>query len=171
MKKMALALALALLSTTLALLLAPATSQAAVTPTKAEKRVIALVNKERAGKSLAPVRFNAALTRAARAHARELARRGVLTHRSANGDTVARRLIRHGYKRAGYRFWSAGENVARARAGTLLATPSGAVCLWMSSRPHRQVILKANLRNVGVGVARSASGQRYFTLDLGRRVR
>ena len=165
------ALTLALLSTALVLLLLPASSQAAITPTKAEKKVISLVNKERAKHGLAPVRFNASLTRAARAHSRQMARRGVLTHRSANGDTVARRLIRHGYKRSGYRTWSVGENIARARAGTLFATPDGTVCLWMNSRAHRQVILKAKFRNVGVGVARSANGMRYFTLDMGRRIR
>ena len=96
------ALVLVLLSTAVLLLLLPASSAAAVTPTKAEKKVIALVNRERAKNGLAPVKLNPALTRAARAHARQMARRGVLTHRSAKGDTVARRLVRHGYKRAGY---------------------------------------------------------------------
>ena len=165
------ALVLVLLSTAVLLLLLPASSAAAVTPTKAEKKVIALVNRERAKNGLAPVKLNPALTRAARAHARQMARRGVLTHRSANGDTVARRLVRHGYKRAGYRSWSVGENVARARTGTLFATPNGTVALWMGSRVHRQVILKAKFRNAGVGIARSSTGQRYFTLDLGRRIR
>jgi len=33
------------------------------------------------------------------------------------------------------------------------------------------VILKAGMRHVGVGVAKSAGGMRYFTLDLGRRCR
>jgi len=165
------ALTLALLSTALALFILPVSSADALTPTKAEKTVISLVNAERAEKGLAPVKFNTALTRAARAHSRQMARRGVLTHRSANGDTVARRLIRNGYKRSGYRSWSVGENIARARAGTLFATPNGIVYLWMHSTAHRKVILTAKFRNVGVGIAKSASGQRYFTLDMGRRIR
>lgn len=165
------ALTLALLSTALALLLLPASSPAAVTPTTAEKQVIRLVNKERAKKGFAPVKFNAALTRAARAHSRQMAQRSVLVHRSANGETVAARLIRYGYKRAGYRSWSVGENVARARSGSLFATPNGIVSLWMASKAHRRVILTAKFRNGGVGVAKSASGQRYFTLDVGRRIR
>lgn len=151
--------------------LASARPAAALKPTAAEKRVIKLVNRERARKGLAPVKFNAALTRAARAHSRQMARRGILTHRSANRDTVARRVVRHGYRRAGFRSWCIGENIARARLGTLFATSDGTVCLWMGSKAHRQVILKAGMRHVGVGVAKSAGGMRYFTLDLGRRCR
>lgn len=165
------ALTLALLSTALALLLLPAAAQATTQPTATDKKVISLVNKERAKYGLAAVRFKASLTRAARAHLREMSRRGVLTHRSANGASIGQRLIKHGYKRSGSRSWSVGENIARARAGTLFATPDGTVCLWMSSRAHRQVILTAKFRNVGVGVARSANGMRYFTLDMGRRIR
>ncbi len=166
-----LATTLALLSTTLALLLVPAVSEAAVRPTATEKKVISLVNAERAKLGLAPVRFNGNLTRAARAHSAQMAKRGILTHRSANGDTVAKRLIRYGYKRTGFSSWSVGENIARATAGTVSATPEGIVPLWMGSTAHRQVILTAKFRDVGVGVARSSSGMRYFTLDLGRRVR
>jgi uncharacterized protein YkwD len=164
-------LTIALLASVLALLLLPGTVQAATRPTTAEKQVIALVNQERAKYGLAPVRFHATLTRAARAHSREMARRGVLTHRSANGATVAQRLIRFGYKRSGFRSWSIGENIARARSGSLLATPTGIVYLWMNSTAHRKVILKGSFRDVGVGIAKSESGMRYFTLDMGRRIR
>ena len=160
-----------LLSPLLALLLVPASSPAAVKPSNAEKAVIRLVNEERRVRGLKPLVFTVSLTRAARAHSRQQARRGVLTHRSANGDGVAPRLIRHGYKRRGYRYWSVGETVARASSGSILATPAGAVYLWMTSAAHRRVILKREGRNVGVGIARSAGGQRYFTLDVGRRVR
>jgi uncharacterized protein YkwD len=41
----------------------------------------------------------------------------------------------------------------------------------MSSSAHRRVILRRNVRHAGIGVATSAGGQRYFTLDVGRRVR
>jgi uncharacterized protein YkwD len=153
------------------LLLIPASAQARTQPTKAERKVIRLVNKERSRRGLVKVRFSAKLTRAARAHSRQQARLGVLTHMSANGDAVARRLVRFGYTRSGYRYWSVGEDIGRARSGNLLATPTGIVCLWMGSTPHRQVILAKRLRNVGVGMARSADGQRYFTLDMGRRTR
>lgn len=163
-------LTLALLATALVLLLLPAAAQATIVPTTTEEQVISLVNKERAKYGLAPVRFNASLTRAARAHSSEMAQRDILTHISANGDTVGQRLIKYGYTRSGYRYWLVGENVARANSGSLTATPSGIVYLWMHSTAHRAVILKAAIRNAGVGIATSAGGMRYFTLDVGRRI-
>jgi len=162
---------LALLSATLALLLVPAWSQAAVSLTKAEKSVLRLVNQERAKHGLAALHLKGSLTHAARTHSRDMARRGVLTHVSANGDGVATRLVRRGYARKGYRSWNVGETVAGARAGTLVGTPEGAVYLWMHSSSHRQVLLTAGFRNAGVGIARSAGGTLYFTFDLGRRAR
>jgi len=164
------ALVLALLSALVVLLLLPASSWALVQPTSAEKSVLRLVNRERAKRGLKSVKLEASLVRAARAHARHQALRGVLTHRSANGDGVGRRLVRYGYRRSGFRLWSVGENVARARSGSLPATPTGAVCLWMGSKIHRRVILGRNVRDVGIGIFRSG-GQRFFTLDVGRRIR
>lgn len=165
------ALTLALITTALALLLLPAASMAAIAPTKAERTVIKLVNKERVKHGLAPVRFNAALTRAARAHAREMARRQVLTHRSADGATIAGRAVANGYKRSGYRYWTVGENVACARAGTPFATPAGAVSLWSRAGTHRRIMLRGAYRDIGVGVATGANETRYFAIDLGRRAR
>ncbi len=114
---------LALLATMLAFLI-PAVARAATTPTSTEKQVIELVNKERTKRGLAPVKFKASLTYAARAHSSEMARRGKLTHTSANGKSFARRLMKHGYKRSGYRSWSAGEDIARAKKGSIYATPT-----------------------------------------------
>lgn len=163
--------AVALLTTAFALLLVPALSQAAKPPISVEKSVLRLVNRERAERGLAALHLKGSLTHAARAHSRDMARRGVLTHVSANGDGVATRLVRRGYSRKGYRSWSAGETIACARTGTLFATPEGILHLWMNSTPHRQALLKAGFRNAGIGVAKSTGGTLYFTLDLGRRER
>jgi uncharacterized protein YkwD len=136
-----------------------------------ETEIIGLVNQERAARGLAPVGFDASLTSAACAHSSEMAQRGVLTHLSANGATVAERLIRHGYVRDGYTSWGVGENVACASSGTLFATPQAIVMGWMDSSAHRQVILGDKFRDAGVGVATSATGVRYYTLDMGGRSR
>lgn len=140
-------------------------------PTTTEARIIDLVNKQRAKRGLRPVRVRYDLTRAARAHARDMARRNRLTHRSANGGSTGSRLRRYGYTSGGYRYWSVGENIAWARYGTLHATPTAIVAAWMNSYSHRKVILRTVFRDVGVGVAKSGSGRRYFTLDMGRRTR
>ena len=140
-------------------------------PSTTEARIISLVNKQRVRRGLRRVRVRYDLTRAARAHSRDLARRDSLTHRSANGDAAGSRLRRYGYASSGYRYWSVGENIAWGRSGTLHATPTAIVAAWMKSASHRKVILRAVFRDVGVGVAKSGSGRRYFTLDMGRRTR
>lgn len=164
------ALALTLLVTLLVLLSLPATS-AALTPTTAEKKVAYLVNKERAKRGLAKVRFTSSLMRAARYHSRDMARRNRLTHYSSNGYSVGKRLRYFGYRSSGYRYWTVGENIGRGKSGTLYATPEAMVARWMGSYRHRKVILRRVYRNVGVGLRKSASGYWYYTLDMGRRVR
>lgn len=165
------ALTLTLLATAMALLLLPALAQAATTPTSTERRVISLVNQERAKRGLAPVKFKSSLTRAARAHSKEMARRGKLNHTSADGHSVARRVIRYAYKTRGYSYWSVGEVIARAQKGSLSATPTGVVAMWMNSTAHRRIILKRTFRDAGVGIHTAGDGMRYFTLDMGRRIR
>jgi uncharacterized protein YkwD len=140
-------------------------------PTTTEARVIDLVNKERVKRSLRPVRVRWHLTRAARYHARDMARRNRLTHYSWNGYSVGKRLQYFGYKRSGCRYWTVGENIARGKAGTLYATPEAIVASWMRSYGHRKVMLRSVYRDVGVGVRKSANGYYYYTLDMGRRVR
>jgi uncharacterized protein YkwD len=162
------ALALGLPALTSALL--PAAAEAA-TPTRSERLVIAAVNHERSTRGLARVSFRASLARAARSHACELARRGLLSHVSANGWTVGPRVRHFGYTTSGCTQWTAGETLARAKLGSLAATPQVIVKLWMASRAHRAVLLTARLRDVGVGIARGSDGRRYFTVDFGRRVK
>lgn len=150
--------------------LLPAAAEAATTPTRNERLVIAAVNHERSARGLARVAFKASLTRAARFHASELARRALLSHVSANGWTVGPRVRQFGYTTAGYTQWTVGETLARATIGSPTATPQEIVKLWMASPAHRQVLLTARLRDIGVGITRGSDGRRYFTVDLGRRV-
>ena len=140
-------------------------------PTTTEARVITLVNRERARRGLRPVRVRWHLTRSARYHARDMAKRNRLTHYSSNGYSVGKRLLYFGYRRSGYRYWTVGENIARGKAGTLYATPEAIVASWMASYGHRKVMLRQVYRDVGVGVRKSTNGHYYYTLDMGRRVR
>jgi uncharacterized protein YkwD len=162
------ALTLSLLAAVVVLLFLPATAPA-LTPTSTEKQVISLINKERTKRGLAKVRFKSSLTRAARSHSTEMAKRRRLTHYSANGWSFATRLRRKGYTSRGYRYWSVGENIARAKKGTLWATPTVIVAKWMGSSVHRKNILKRAFRDVGVGIRTSSDGKWYYTVDLGRR--
>jgi uncharacterized protein YkwD len=151
-------------------LAAPAGAQARAGLSSLEREVLASVNAERVARGLAPMRPQADLACAARAHSRSMAHRAVLSHDSPNGASFGLRLLGHGYRRGGYSAWSVGENIASASAGTVAATPQGIVVLWMRSAAHRRVILNGAFRDAGIGVHR-AGGTRYFTLDLGRRRR
>lgn len=148
----------------------PAGAQAGTSLTALEREVLASVNAERDGRGLALFRPQADLMCAARAHSRNMAHLSFLSHDSPSGASFGLRLVGHGYERAGYSGWNVGENIARARAGTLAATPQGVVLLWMQSVAHRRVILGNAFRDAGIGV-HSAGGRRYFTLDLGHRWR
>jgi uncharacterized protein YkwD len=135
-----------------------------------EREVLTSVNAERAARGLAPVRPQADLTCAARAHARTMAHGSFLSHSSPGGTSFDVRLLRHGYRRDDYSGWSVGENIASARIGAVSATPQGMVLLWMQSAAHRSVILSQTFRDAGVGIHR-AGATRFFTLDLGYRQR
>ena len=162
------ALTLSLLAAVLVLLLLPATAPA-LTPTSTEKQVISLINKERSKRGLAKVKFKSSLTSAARSHSSEMAKRKKLTHYSANGWSVATRLRKKGYTSSGCSYWCVAENIARAKKGTLAATPTAIVAKWMGSSAHRKNILRSVFRDVGVGIRTSSDGKWYYTVDLGRR--
>jgi uncharacterized protein YkwD len=140
--------------------------------TRNERALIAGINHERAKRGLHTLRVRVSLMRAARSHSRDMARQRYLGHCSSSGESFANRLVRLGYSRCGCRVWRAGENVARGWAGSVKGTPQWAVSAWMRSSVHRRVILTASFRDIGVGIYRaSGSHYRYFTLDLGRRIR
>lgn len=121
-----------------------------------EKKTFDHHNKFRKRNGLKPLCVHPALQRAARAHSRDMIRRGYFSH----GD-VGARLKRHGYNWRTY-----GENIyygGGARA---------AMKAWKKSRPHRANILGRKFREVGVGTHRGVyKGQRVnmYTVDFGTR--
>ena len=151
-------------------LLAPSGAHASVSLTAIERQVLDCVNRERVRHGLARVRAQADLTRAARAHSRDMAHQSYFAHASAAGQTYVQRVIDCGYERTGWSRWTVGENIYSARVGTLLATAQVVVTRWMGSPEHRRVLLASVFRDAGIGV-HEAGGTKYFTLDLGRRVR
>lgn len=170
--KLALFLTVAVLAT---LVILPATASASITLTPKEKKVVALINKIRTNRGLHKLYVKPCLVRAARAHSTEMGAEQYFDHDSYNGDSFARRLIRNGYKRSGYSFWKAGEDIAWGSG--LYSTPEVIVDNWMHSKAHRAVILTKCFRNIGVGVTVCDEGYgecadpvTFFTLDLGRRV-
>ena len=151
-------------------LFAPSRAQASVSLTRIERQVLDCVNQKRTRHGLARVLAQADLMRAARAHSREMAHGSFFSHTSTAGETYVQRVIDFGYESSGWARWTVGENLYSARAGTVMATAQVVVMRWMSSPVHRRVLLGSVFRDAGIGV-HEAGGKRYFTLDLGRRMR
>ena len=111
-----------------------------------EKRALELHNETREHHGLGPMCADPQLTRAARAHSRDMIEKGYFSHASPSGETLDARLDRYGYE---YRI--AGENLAWG-TGTQ-ATPEGTFERWMESPGHRRNVWVGGFREVGVGAA------------------
>src|SRR5918997_1311054 len=112
---------------------APAAKRGAAAVSALEAQVLADVNATRRQRGLRSLRFSAALSRAADAHSREMARRGFFSHNSPDGSAFWRRVQRF-YPSAGYRSWAVGENLVWASPEL---TAASALSMWMGSAPHR----------------------------------
>lgn len=112
-----------------------------------ESRMLALLNEERAGAGVPPLRADPELGVVARAHSADMFARGYFSHVSTDGREPTDRL-----REARVRYLVAGENIALAR--TLEMAHHG----LMESPGHRANILRASFGRVGIGVL---DGGRY----------
>lgn len=102
------------------------------------------LNAFRARQGLGPLQANPALTRAAQAHAEDMARRGYFSHnapRGPNGRTFVQRA-----RAGGCAMRSGAENIAsgqRSQAQVLTA--------WQNSRGHRRNMLMRSYTQYGLG--------------------
>lgn len=111
---------------------------------RVERRVVALINANRAAAGLPALFVSRRLARSADAHSRDMARRGFFAHSSSNGRSFGARVRR---------FASAsryGENLALVPLSARPRVAERVVALWMSSPPHRAEILTPAFRRIGV---------------------
>ena len=132
----------------------PLTSVGASTPTPDEYAIVRAMNTVRAANGIRPLRVGRALTRAARAHSADMARKGYFDH-----GAFVRRL-----RSFGVHLPYVGENLA---AGAQGLSAAGIVQMWIASPPHRQNLLDRGFQRVGVGLA--GSSRRLVTADFGGR--
>ena len=135
-------------------------SIAAAAPLRSsEARLLEAVNQARASYGLRPLRLDAKLTRAARAHSNDM-----IAHQYFAHGPFARRLQAFG---AQLRF--SGENLAwgkgsRARAGVIVQE-------WLASPEHRANLLRPSFTRIGIGAFRARfygySGVAVVTADFG----
>jgi uncharacterized protein YkwD len=131
-----------------------------------ESEVLRLVNEARAKKrkcgsttykAVPALRADATLAKVATAHSADMAKKDYFSHYSKNGDSPFDRM-----KAAGYRYSSAGENIA---AG--YRTPSSVVSAWLKSTGHCKNIMKKSYKELGVGYATGGLYGSYWTQDFG----
>jgi uncharacterized protein YkwD len=122
--------------------------------TDAEKMLVELTNKERDKEKLPPLKVNPVLMKVARAHTENMAKTEMFEH-VIDGKNDAARV-----KDAGYAAGVTGENIA---LGGKKSSPAEAVMDWMQSEGHRKNILNKEFKEIGVGIARSAKGETYYT--------
>lgn len=112
---------------------------AAVLPASIE----VFTNDERAALSLAPLRENELLRRAAQQKAEDMALKGYFSHQSPDG-----RAPWDFMKESGYDYLHAGENLA-----VHFYDSSDVVSAWMASPSHRANIVKPVYADIGIGIA------------------
>jgi len=108
-----------------------------------------LVNAERAARGLGALEADTLLVRAARVHAADMARRGVVSHDGGDGSDPSMRV-----GATGYPWIQVGENIAAGQT-----SPDEVVGGWMRSDAHRDNILSPNFRSAGVARADSRVGE------------
>ena len=98
--------------------------------------------------------WNTVLAESARNHSTDQATRQTMTHRGADGSSVAPRVTN-----AGYAWRAVGENVYSA---SWHAGAEEAVRAWLASPGHCRNLMSANFTHLGAGFADSGKW-RYWT--------
>jgi uncharacterized protein YkwD len=127
------------------------TSDGVAAPTPGELAVVRVINTVRTTNGAPPLRVGRTLTRAARAHSADMARRDYFDH-----GPFAQRLRRFGVQAS-----NIGENLA---SGTRPLSALEIVRMWIESPPHRRNLLDRSFRRIGVGVAGGST--RFVTADF-----
>jgi uncharacterized protein YkwD len=123
--------------------------------TRDERRLMELVNKERAKAELPELKPHPLLFKAARAHSANMAKQRKMEH-NLDGKRPAQRV-----EDAGYDWGKVAENLITAdQTDVPLET---IVKGWMDSKIHRENILLKNVSETGLGIATNAKGEIYYT--------
>jgi uncharacterized protein YkwD len=131
----------------------PAKNRSGLKLSAAEQKLVDLTNAERKKAKVAPLVPNIVLFKVARAHTANMVKQGKREH-VLDGKDVLKRL-----DDAGYDWGLALENIATSKKSTLEEVMEG----WMKSKGHREAILNAKLKEIGVGLVEDGKGVTYYT--------
>lgn len=146
-----------------------------------EKRIHALINKERKKHGLSPLAWDDRLSQIARSHSGDMARRNYFSHDSPEGRDFSYRYKEGGFScaaRVGNRIYGGAENIFQNNLydrvmikdgrryydwNTMEKIAESTVQGWMNSPGHRKNILAPHLLSEGIGVAVSTDDKVYIT--------
>ncbi len=114
--------------------------------TALEGQLVKRINQARRARGLRPLLVASGLVRAARGHARAMARRGFFSHSSPDGTSPSRRISRT------YAGSPVGETLLWA---TTPLTAREALARWLASGSHRRVLLFRSFRHIGLAAVRA----------------
>jgi uncharacterized protein YkwD len=121
-------------------------------------RVFAMINQERTSRGLASVTFNDQLNQMAEDYCCEMIEGHFFSHTNPyTGEEPGQRALN-----AGYIYLAVGENLAGGQT-----SPEQVMAEWMDSALHRQNILAAQWREVGIGVRTGGQHGVYWVLEFG----
>lgn len=121
-----------------------------------EATLLEEVNAARARHHLIPLQRSPEADHVARAHARDMARRGYLSHDAPEGSNPVDRLEGGGISG----FSLAAENIGR----TDRRDPNREILEgWLGSPVHRRNLLSAPFNTTGLGIARASDGALVYT--------
>lgn len=136
------------------------------------RSTLCLIDRVRAAHHLRPLRANRALGRIAAGQSHDMLVGHYFGDNSLSGLTPLARILASTYGRHGSTI-AIGQNIGWGTGRQ--ATPASIVHAWMSSAPHREILLNGRYRNIGVGIRQgSPRGQLAtlggtYTVDLAAR--
>lgn len=135
---------------------APQHSQAGLSAL--ESGVLVQINTFRRNHRLPPLKLNARLGAAARAHTVQMAHDGYFAHESADGSLFWKR-IQSFYASGPWSYWSVGENLLWSSPDV---TPAKALQMWLNSPEHRANLMNPRWREIGVSAVHVAAAPGVF---------
>ncbi len=118
-----------------------------------QKKVVDLVNAERAKAGLKPLTMSAPLNKTATLKSQDMAKLNYFDHNSPTYGSPFDMM-----KKYGISYRTAGENIAMGQT-----SPEQVMQGWMNSSGHRANILNASYTQIGVGIAKNSAGRLYWT--------
>jgi len=149
-----------------------------------EKRIHTLINRERSKHGLSQLALDSALSRIARGHSRDMAKRNYFDHNSPEGHDFSYRYKQEGYScaiRADGAIHLGAENILQNNLYDRVTTVNGVAYYdwnseeniaettvqgWMNSPGHRKNILTPHWRNEGLGVVIAPDDKVYITQNF-----